>query len=86
MALTKFATLRGIPAVCISEVIRTSSFYNSGDSIGSWAEVHAFARQVVEEIEQSRDHELLVCDRTVISALAYWRIRVPKPSFSEEQL
>lgn len=85
-ALAKRASASGTRAVYVSEQIRDSPFFLSGEAVGSWAEAHAFSRQIVQELLLARNNAVLVCDRTILSALAYWRIRVPTPDDLERRL
>lgn len=89
-AVAGYANAMGYRAACVTEVVRRSPYFLSAlgglTEIDTWAEVHALATQVAEELTTARDYDLVICDRTVVSALAYWSVRAPSCTPFEKEL
>lgn len=71
-----------ISTVLVSEAVRESPFFRAvlvhhDGEIDERAQLHLVVDQVRRELLAAQSYELLICDRTVISALAYWKLRAP---------
>lgn len=67
----------------VSETVRESPFFRAAlvhhdGEIDEWAELHLVVDQVRRELVAAQDYEMLICDRTIVSALAYWNLRAIK--------
>jgi len=81
LALTAELCQRGIRARYLPEVVRTSPYFEKGRLAhpGPAGELDVFGEQIASEQRAAVDSEVLVCDRTLLSAVAYWQVRVPRP-------
>lgn len=73
--------LRGTLATVVPEQARISEFFDparleDGGIIDHRAELHLLGLQVAAEQEASLVGSVLLCDRTILNAISYWRARL----------
>ncbi len=88
LALTSKLQARGFVARCVPEVVRTSPYFDQGTLRwpGPAGELDVFGEQIAAEQRAAIGCEVLICDRTVLSAIAYWQARVTRGRNSETAL
>lgn len=91
-ALTAYYKSHHIHAANFIETARKSPFieqalvYQKGE-IDIFAELHLFSSHIRQELASARNHELLICDRTVASILGYANILLTaNPNTFEEDI
>jgi predicted ATPase len=78
-ALTAYYKSQHLHTASFVELARESPFleeiliYNKGE-FDLFTELHLFAGQLTEELVTARNHELIICDKSLVSVLAYARL------------
>ena len=75
---------KGYPVTMVGEVVRSSSWFQEallrGDgTLEVDGFIHLFADQLRQEMEATIQSAFAVLDRTVLSCLGYWNLRVRSP-------
>jgi len=81
-ALVAHYKARSVNAALVSETARRSGFVEAVVIHGSGtfsleAELQLFAAHIAEEQLAARNHELLVCDKTIANVVGYARLLIP---------
>lgn len=89
-SLTAALSAEGVQVGCLGEVVRGSPWFQEallrGDGrVSSDAFLHLVANQLRLEIEGTQYNRVLVCDRTILSTLGYWELRL-NPRHGDERL
>ena len=67
------------------EVARFSSFLNAGEK-NIHAQMDLFGLQITEEMSNARNHDILLCDRSILDILVYSKVLYPNLTKKESLL
>jgi predicted ATPase len=88
-ALVSLYKTRSVHAALVSETARRSAFVDAVVIHGAGkfsveAELHLFATQIAEEQLSARQHELIICDKTIANVVGYAKMLIPEEDGSRQ--